>query len=541
MDILTPQIIWKGYDASVLPLAVSVLSDKKVGGERVVHAYFNGPTTTDGVARVFARCVFPAGAVGKVPAIVYLTDAHMRTDEFDCSRFTSKGYAVILPDWAGLRDDSPYFTIYPRPMDYANFSPERLETVPEDLRFNCWNAWAEVAMRALTFAAGLECVDGEKLAVMGEGVSVAAVVKTAAVDSRPKCAVTLFSSGQKPAKDEGRDYLSYKVALSYEAYAPMIKLPLLMMIASNEQDGSVDEMSDAFALIPRASGSRLSVSPRRSHSVGSKQSGDVSAWLAKYLKNEGEIPEEPELSASCSEHVLYFNVKAPKGCTDVELFVARSMRAGALRNWHSCKLESVGEDEYISRADVYDAKEPVYAFVNCSFDGGLSFSSHVTEKIPAMMGVTETPAPVTRLLYDSDMGIDDWVSLCPLAEGEPLFMMKGPFGLEGVSSSARTMSTFKPGDACYRGGSELLQIMIYSPVDQDATFSVTALEGDGGEIGYAEFSHTVRLGPADNWRKITLRPEDFKSPGAVCTDWTNVVNFRADSESPVAIASMIWV
>lgn len=542
MEILTPQIIWKGYDAAALPLSVSVLSDKKAGQERVVLAYFNGPTTTEGVARVFVRCVIPAAAAGKkVPAVVIMADAHRSVEELDCSALVRRGYAVVMPDWVGARGDTPHFTIYPRAMAYANFTPDCLTSVPEDMRFNCWNAWAEVVMRALTFAAQLDGVDAGRLALIGDGVSVAAVIKAAAVDARAKCAVTLFSSGQRPAESGGQDYLRYKVALSDEAYAPMIKVPLLMMVASNEQDGSVDDMSDVFALIPKAAGARLSVSPRRSHAIGGKQQRNIEKWLASRLEGGEALPDTPALTASCSEHRLYYSVKAPRGCADVELFVAQAMREGALRNWHAAKLESVGEDEYISRVDVYDAKAPVYAFVNCSFEGGVSVSSPVVEKTPALLGVTDTPAPSTRLLYDSDMGTDDWVSLSPLAGANPLSMMQGPFGLTGVSSALGTMSTFKPGDACYRVGSELLQIMIYSPTEQDVTFTVTAEGGSGENARYAEYYHTERLYPADNWRKITLRPEDFKSPCAVCPDWTNIVNFRADSDAPVAIASMIWV
>lgn len=538
MEILTPQIIWKGYDASVLPLSVSVLSDKKVGSERVILAYFNGPTTTEGVARVFVRCIIPTGK-GNAPVIVYMTDGNANAETLDCSRFTELGYAVVIPDWAGACDN-PHFTIYPRSMSYANFTPDCLGTVPEDVRFNCWNAWAEVGMRAITFASQLEGVDASRVAIMGDGVSVAAVIKAAAVDSRVKCAVTLFSSGQRSEYEDERDNLRYKVALSGEAYAPMIKAPLLIMAASNEQDGSIDDMSDFFALIPRSVGARFSVSPRRSHAISCKQNGNIERWLESHLSKGEPLPSAPELTASCSEHMLYYNVKTPVGCADTELFVAQAMKEGALRNWHAAKLETVGENEYISRVDVYNARQPVYAFVNCSFEGGVSVSSPVIERNPALMGVAETPARNTRLLYDSEMGTDDWVSLSPLASSIPIEMKKGPFGLEGVSSPLCTMSTFKPGDACYRGKEELLQIMIYSPTEQDVVFTVVSLTGGAGGK-YAEFSHSERLSPSDNWRKITLRPEDFKSPFAVCPDWTDVVNFRVDSDAPVAIASMIWV
>ena len=67
MEILTPQLIWKGYDASVLPLNVSVVSERACDGMTVLDAYFNGSTVTDGVVRVSVRCFIP-DVRGKIPA-----------------------------------------------------------------------------------------------------------------------------------------------------------------------------------------------------------------------------------------------------------------------------------------------------------------------------------------------------------------------------------------------------------------------------------------------------------------------------------------
>ena len=59
MEIVTPQLIWKGYDASVLPLNVSTVSKRVCEGVTVSDAYFNGSTVTDGVVRVSVRSFIP--------------------------------------------------------------------------------------------------------------------------------------------------------------------------------------------------------------------------------------------------------------------------------------------------------------------------------------------------------------------------------------------------------------------------------------------------------------------------------------------------
>lgn len=537
MELMTPQQIWKGYDASVLPLGISVLADRREGDMRVITAYFNGPTTTDGVVRVFSRCVVPAGK-GKYPAVVFMPDVG-RTCDDDVMWLAKSGYAVIVPDYAGRRDDSPEYTIYPASLKNAEYSPERLTEYPADLRFNCWSVWAEIGMRTLSYAARLECVDGSRMAIIGEGVASSAALKASALDKRLACAITLYSSGHTAEDDnENPDCLTYKVALADAAYAPMVGTPLLMMIASNEADGSTDEMSDVYSLIPECADARLSISERTSHAIGVKQRADVGLWLKKYLCGEGEIPSEPELTASASERKLYYNIKSDPAC-ETELFVSRGTSEPPLRNWSKIKLMLVGEGEYIAHVDVYNVKEKIYAFVNSRLPNGMSVSSPICEKLPAQLGIAETPLTNNRLIYDGEMGIDDWSEEASMASSDTLSVVSGPFGIAGVSAASGALRTFKLGDPVFRGKEGyLLQIMIYSPEAQDVTLTVTAsVRGRK----YAEFSHIVHIVPDDNWRKLTLEASDFKSPYGSCESWDEVFGVRISGSAPVIVASMLWV
>lgn len=536
MELLTPQQIWKGYDPSALPLCASILADREAEGRRVVTAYFNGPTTTDGVVRVFVRCTLPAGK-GRYPAVVFMPDVG-HSAEADVEWLADKGYAVIVPDYAGVRDDSPEYTIYPRSLSAANYTPERLSEYPGDMRFNCWSVWAEVGMRTLSYAASLDFVDGTRLAVMGEGVASAAALKAAALDKRLSCAITLYSSGMCEERSDDPNFLMYKVALADAAYAPMVNVPLLMMIASNDADGKADEMSAVYSLIPEQSGSRLSVSERTNRAIGVKQRADVGLWLDKYLLGRGEVPAEPELTASASERRLYYNVKSDPSC-ETELFVSRGTDDPALRNWSRIKLMVVGDGEYIAPVDVYDAKKHIYAFVNSRSSEGLSVSSPVLEKLPALLGIDETPLTDSRLIYDGDMGTDDWSEEASMTAADTLSVKEGPFGISGVTSGAGALATYKLGDPAFSGKEGyLLQIMIYSPEAQTVTFTVAAAAAGRG---YAEFSRSVNLEPGDNWRKLTLEASDFKSPYGVCGGWEDVFGMRIMSASPVIVASMLWV
>ena len=536
MEILTPQFVWKGYDASALPLNVSVVSTRRSAGTEITDAYFNGSTATDGVVRVSVRCFAPLSR-GKLPAVVYMPDASRSAESAEelCMRLTAQGYIVVMPDYAGVRDDAYRFTLYPASLSDANFAPERLTTYPADVRFNCWTAWAEVAMRSITFACSLERADAERVAVIGEGVASSAAIMTAAIDRRPKCAVTLFSAGRELPETSDENELKYKVALADAAYAPMIKLPLLMMTASNEEDGSADEMSEVFSLIPPESGSRLSISERAVHSIGVKQRDNIELWLKKYLSSGADVPDTPEVSASGSEGKLYFNVKTSAAC-ETDLFVSQNMPNGGLRNWRKAELVSIGENEYIARVGVYNIKEKIYAFANARLPGGISVSSPIYEKLPASLGIVPEKAEATRLLYDGDDGVDDWTDPTSGEQESPPYVAEGPFGISGVCGAG--LATFKLGDPAFRGkDGYLLQMMIYSAKAQTVTLTVTA--ADDGE--YSEYSLAVGLSPDDGWRKLTLEAESFKSPYGVCAGWADVKVLRINGESPVIISGVLWV
>ena len=535
MELMTPQQIWKGYDASALPLAVSTLTDKRDGEFRIITAYFNGPTTTDGVVRVYARCIVPAGA-GKYPAVVFMPDVG-RPAESDVKWLADCGYAVIVPDYAGKREDTFEYTIYPISLACAEYAPERLTEYPSDMRFNCWSRWAEIGMRTLSYAAQLDFVDGARMAMIGEGVASSAALKAAALDRRLSCAITMYSSGRVDERSDDPNYIPYKVALADAAYAPMVKVPLLMMIASNEVDGSTDEMSSVYSLIPEETGSRLSISERTSHAVGVKQRANVGIWLKKYLTGEGNVPAQPDLTASSSEHKLYYNIKSDPAC-ETELFVSRGTQEPSLRNWSQIKLMLVGEGEYIAHVDVYNAKEKIYSFVNTRQPGGISISSPICEKLPAMLGIEETPLTNSRLIYDGDMGIDDWSEEASMASMNTLSVVEGPFGINGVTAKSGALRTFKLGDPVFRGREGyLLQIMLYSETRQNVTLTIAA-SVKGGK--YAEFSHTVELLPEENWRKLTLEASDFKSPYGSCENWNDVFGLRISGSGAVIVASMLW-
>lgn len=546
MDIISPKTLWRDYDRKELPLDTAVISDRSSGNVRELRVFFNGTPEVGACARVYARLVMPSDGKA-LPAAVLMRDAEYDIGGVDAAPFTDKGYALLVVDYAGRRVDTPFYTMYPESMSYANFTAGCLTKAPRDPRNNCWIVWAKLMLRAVTYLESLEEIDSSKIVAVGEGVASASVWKACVAEEKLCCGVSLFGSRFKPeyieedAGDEAEDraYLGYEAALMKASYAPFVKVPLLVMASSNDRDDSIDNISEAYSLIPKNVGCRLSISERMHRAIGFKQSRNFWLWLDRYIKGEGVIPEEPALTASCSDHKLYYEVTADKKA-EAELFVSQAIEHGSMRNWHSEKLIKTGEGVYISRTDVYDISKPVYAFVNI-FKDGFSLSSPITEKLPAAMGVTATPVKPARLIYDSELGVDDWTVFSPTAAAQAT-MVKGPFDIDGVSAGSGALLTYKLADVIYSGdGSDILQVCMFSAAQQEVTLSIIIKEDEEGETQYYKYRATLMMSPEDNWRKINLVPSDFISESGACQGWDNIVSLKIDSGVPVVVKSVLWV
>ena len=216
------------------------------------------------------------------------------------------------------------------------------------------------------------------------------------------------------------------------------------------------------------------------------------------------------------------------------------MQRGALRNWHSEKLVQTGDGEYVSRQEIYDINKNVYAFVNI-YTGDFSVSSPLLTKLPVAMNVTASPLKTSRLIYDSELGIDDWTALSESGGGIAK-MANGPFDIEGVCAYGGSLMTYKLAEKKYKSsGDDLLQICLYSETQQDITLVVTEKIGKGNESKFAEYRAVVGITPEDNWRKLNMESSDFSSDTGSPDSWADIISLRIDSEMPVVVKSLLWV
>ncbi len=510
MELMTPQILWKDFDTD-LPFDETQLRIAEDDGRKIKEFYFSGLRTADGVVRIFARYLHNGD---DLPTIVYFGDE--KGSDLKIPNVMNHNFLAV--DYTGVKKKKNRGTLYPYSLKDAEKGTTTYNSPPKNSR---WYAWASVAMYSVLYAQK-NCGNG-KVAAIGVGQGGSLVWKLSACVS-VDAGVTLFSTGYEPNRDD----IYYRACLDNRSYAPLLRFPVMEIVSSNESDGSLDYMSEIFAGIKRTD-CRLCINERSNHTLGEAGKNNVELWLKHYLSGEGKIPEIPVLRPYESSGKLYYEVKYDGEPERITLFTSVGNVHNSVRNWSTIELMKL-EDGYLASVKVGDVNAPINAFVSV-YEYGYKISSIIISRIPSKMGVLPEKLKHNRLVYDSDMGVDDWT-----AEGNAAPQMnEGPFEIKGVSAE-KPLITFKLADVRYRGAEgKLLQVMFYSPVQQKVTFVIT-------DAFKRTFECVVEADNRQGWITKNFSVQDFKAQNTASLDWREVVTFEVRPESKsVLVSSMLWV
>ncbi|MDE6398574.1 MAG: hypothetical protein K2L51_04565, partial [Clostridiales bacterium] len=237
-------------------------------------------------------------------------------------------------------------------------------------------------------------------------------------------------------------------------------------------------------------------------------------------------------TASVADKKMYFSLQCAQKLRDVKFYVSHGIKNPAYRNWRTISTEKAGELEYIGYTDVFSSDRPVYAFCAVTTENGFTYCSPVLEKVPSALHILPSTISKRRLIYESDMGLDDFFTT---VDQEPPFIKEGPFGIEGICAK-RGLCTYKIGDVVFGGAPDsVLQLLLFSSVTQDITFSVT------DEDQFITYSCTKSVSPDTDWTKIMLSASDFKSADGFFVGWHRAILLRIDAEEEFIISSLLWV
>lgn len=540
-QLITAQALWKDYDPFALPLGETVLSEEVTERYTITHLYFNGEATADGCTRVYARLYTPASIPGGA-SVVMMNDIDDPFNPTYINLLTDCGYTVLALDYAGKRSGER-FTIYPESLCRADFfgpKADFLRVPTASPKLTSWYIYACVMMRGYAYLYSRADLDKNRICLFGVRRGAMQVYKAAYVLGGKACAaVALFNSSYVPDMDLNSDEaMKYLAALTLSAYASLVEVPLYILDSSNNHENSLLKTSSLYQ-----SGTdkcRLYIAEHSDNNLGAEQRRSLMAFINDRCYTSRVLPLPPALNAHCSDRALYYEVRIdrPEEAEEVSLFYSYGRGEGQYRNWKRLKLERVSEDEYIVKADVYLLKEETSAFVTVRYRGALALSSPIVTKTPLLMGVAAKQIVRSRLVYDTDMGTDDWLITKVRGVDGEISIVEGGNGIKGVTSSVNSLTTLKIGDESACGDRDsLLQLLIYSFGLQTLDIEVTCRT----ENGYCRYTAMKRPEAYEEWTKITLSAAEFKSPEGPMPGWDSAVSITVGSESKLLISSLLWI
>lgn len=525
MDITSPINLWKDYEVATLPLNSYPLSRKTENGTAVKEYYFDGYTTVDGRVRAYIKIYENAAPKG---VILYMPCRESELSDKIVSALIGCGYTVAELDYLGKTDDRMRYTIYPKSLVGCNSIGIKQFDIASDEKYQRWYIWTCMARRATLLLK--ELYAGSNIFAVGAGLGGSTVYKLTAFDDGLTACATLLNI--LPAvSGEGNAIINYHASLDNYAYAPISKLPLFAAVSSNDEDGSIDEMSELMEVTESLAHFRIIERGFHSAIV------TVIPALDDFLENaaNGSINKlRPQITASNSDGNLYFNItiddeEGGERTYKPALYVSFCDTTPPYRNWMNMPTISLGDNKYMAQINVCQNDRPIYAFANVTGENGAVLSSAVLTVKPKSLGVRAKSGIAHRKIYDGSMGTDCWTA----QNGGTVRLVQGPYGIDGVTSDTRSLVTFKPGDPLFKVPTDtLLQIML---AGKPQTVAVRVNDGEN------EYTSLVDITNSEDWHKFSLAHNNFKSDFGTLCNWSRILTLEFSSDEDFTVGSVLWV
>ena len=394
--------LWKDVDARKDALETKVLKEWRENGVVCRYVIFKVGTFKGADSRIAAFYCFPEGAK-KVPAFVWAHGGGQRADRERGLYFAKQGYATVDINWGGremvegIKENTDWGNVDPSqgPQFYpkafravkSNFLPDEhtIDSVVSPRNGN-WFLLTYAGRRAITFLEQQPEVDPEKIGFTGFSMG-GNITSYVAIDSRLKAVVPMvggtgFISSEFPGIPQGHLRPSaapysghvelFANTMESQSYYPQVKVPVLVLTASDDFHGIVDRAYTCMDLLPHKDW-RVSLKMHYSHNLGSEQWIMINQWFDKYLKGEPiNIPKtaESSLALKPETHAAVFAVKPdqPGQLKALDIYYSYDPNPQS-RFW---KLASSVQHE----GDTWSAKLPLHSglplfvFANCTYPLG---------------------------------------------------------------------------------------------------------------------------------------------------------------------------
>jgi len=331
--------LWKDVDARKDALETKVVKEWREDGVVCRYVTFKVGTFKGADSRIAAFYCFPEGAKN-APAFVYAHGGGQRADRERGLYFAKQGYATVDINWGGremvegINENTDWGNVDPSqgPQFYpkafrrgkSNLLPDEhtIDSVVSPRNGN-WFLLTYAARRAITFLEQQPEVDPEKIGFTGFSMG-GNITSYVAIDSRLKAVVPMvggtgFISSEFPGIAHNRPSAApysghvelFANTMESQSYYPHVKVPVLLLTASDDFHGIVDRAYTCMDLLPHKDW-RVSLKMHFSHNLGAEQWIMINQWFDKYLKGEPiNIPKtaESSLALKTETQTAVFTVK----------------------------------------------------------------------------------------------------------------------------------------------------------------------------------------------------------------------------------------
>jgi cephalosporin-C deacetylase-like acetyl esterase len=389
----TPDKLWRDFSPERPDLEIETIKSWHEGQADFETLRFTAEREPEGRVRVFAIRGAPSDGT-HLPGILHIHGGG-QTASLDWVRFwTSRGYVCISYDftgpWAGRKEVTDWGPIAQGNLAQANGGL----LVRPTPRSSSWFHWAVVARRALTLLSYHPKVNRDRLGIFGVSIGGTLCWLVAATDDRVKTAVPIYGCGYNFDKRRevwglpapSPDIALFNRVLAPEAYASNVRRPLMLLDATNDFHGWMD---NAYEILTKVRApTRLAMTPRYNHHIDMAQGRNLPAWMDWQLRDGPPFPAEPKLSLRLDRQgdpVVDVRAGDAAPIDKVEVFYALGEKPPPNRFWRRAEPVKSGRSWHAT-LPVVQTHDPLRAFANVVYQSGVCLSTNLARAIPDRLG-----------------------------------------------------------------------------------------------------------------------------------------------------------
>lgn len=407
-SILTPQALWGNFKVEPKPEA-DLITERKVGDLIVSRIYIDGRNTVGGKVKIFGTMArLNQTPSAPMPAVLIVKDFESDSGDEVSMELAKRGYLALTIDLAGKkqvkpvdfekRADDEKFTLYPDDIEYANYylAKDNLMKIKKGVKDTCWYEWGAVVRYAYEFLKNQPMINR----IGGVGIKEGATLlwQLAGTDNKFSALVAVMNAGWRAYKNQlkfsdavidtqmSEDEMKYIAGVDPQSYAPSVKCPTLLLVATNSYVYDADRAQDTLSRIVDRTYTALCYSPNEIGCVDNFCYRDMILFLDEVLFNGDKkcenLPSAPEAKCVIKKGKLEIEVKADETeLAELCVFVSEGTENPALRCWKKVSGNDKNDKGHrVFYYSPYSNSEIVTFFVKSRYDSGFTVCSPVAAK-----------------------------------------------------------------------------------------------------------------------------------------------------------------